>query len=440
MKPVFFLLLTMSLTGTLPFLAYLAVQAVLAQHFSASFRYVCLKLVLTLFLLPFPLLKHLAVLLLFPETGPRELNHYYYLTDTLIVTYDGLHFRLEEQSKIFLGIWIGILLFLLIWQIVRFLRFRQIIADSLKEDQKHQAMLLALKKEAGLRKTIRLYHCAAPVSPFTYGFFRPVILLTGNVPESSVELILRHELQHIKSEDFFIRALTLIAIFLHFFNPIIYVFLREFEEVQELHCDEKVTRTLSDFQKKAYGHLLVDMAAGLSERKKQPVLHFSKDNRSFLKKRILNITRPVPLCPAAMVILMTLMLTFSAIPVCAYSPATLDWREDPYTTRESLRDVDWQIYLENSDLSETLPEDEQYFQYANTYFLSEDGTVILDSLSPYTRAACQHTFKNGQIKKHSKKGRGCTVKTYQASYCSKCKYVKTSEFLSETTYATCPHK
>lgn len=440
MKPVLFLLLSMSLAGTLPFLAYLIASTVLTQYFNASFRYVCLKLVLALFLLPFPLLKHLTIRLLLPETGPRELNHYYTLTDTLVIAHDGLYFRLAEQSRIFLGIWIGFLVLLLIWQIARFVRFRRIMAASLKEDQEHLELFQTLQMESGLQKNIRLYRCSAPISPFTCGFFHPVILLPEMVPEESVEMILCHELQHIKSRDFLVRTAALSAVFLHCLNPLIYFFLRELEEVQELHCDEKVMKMLSESKKRAYGHLLVDMADLLSECRKRPVLHFSRDNRSFLRKRILKIARPAAFHPAAMGILLALMLAFSAIPVCAYAPETLDWRNDPYSTRESLRDVDWQIFLDDSDLSEEFPADEQYFQHADTYFVLEDGTVILDEPQSHARAACKHTFQSGQKKEHVKKGKGCTVTTYRIKRCTKCGYVKSSEFLSETTYAACPHK
>ena len=77
------------------------------------------------------------------------------------------------------------------------------------------------------------------------GAVHPAILLTALVDDDSVELTLRHELQHIRTHDFFYRGLAAVLILLHCFNPFAYILFRELAEVQEMNCDEHVLQTLS---------------------------------------------------------------------------------------------------------------------------------------------------------------------------------------------------
>ena len=63
MLQIIYLLFVMSLSGTAAFLLYLATTSLLDSYISAGMRYLCLKICMLFFLIPFPILKHLFVFL-----------------------------------------------------------------------------------------------------------------------------------------------------------------------------------------------------------------------------------------------------------------------------------------------------------------------------------------------------------------------------------------
>lgn len=68
MLQIIYLLFAMSLSGTAAFLLYLATTSLLDSYISAGMRYLCLKICMLFFLIPFPILKHLFVQLLLPSS------------------------------------------------------------------------------------------------------------------------------------------------------------------------------------------------------------------------------------------------------------------------------------------------------------------------------------------------------------------------------------
>ena len=97
-----------------------------------------------------------------------------------------------------------------------------------------------LSQEMQLQHKVTVYENSLASSPFTYGTFHPSIVLTSLSDKNNLPLIIRHELQHIKSHDFLFRQLAFLVLMLHCYNPFVYFFFREVIEVQELACDENV--------------------------------------------------------------------------------------------------------------------------------------------------------------------------------------------------------
>lgn len=69
---------------------------------------------------------------------------------------------------------------------------------------------------------------------FTIGIWRPIIFYPAKRSSKEVELILEHELQHVKNRDVFWRMLLVVVKILHFYNPFIWFFAEEFEIVREM--------------------------------------------------------------------------------------------------------------------------------------------------------------------------------------------------------------
>ncbi len=95
-------------------------------------------------------------------------------------------------------------------------------------------------------------------SPATYGIICPKIILSKNYSDKDLKYILMHEQAHIKRLDNLWRIIAIITACVHWFNPLSWLFLKSFLENLELACDEKVLKTCSDEDKKAYAMTLLN--------------------------------------------------------------------------------------------------------------------------------------------------------------------------------------
>ncbi len=96
--------------------------------------------------------------------------------------------------------------------------------------------------------------------PLTYGTFRPVILLPPSLlrgDPAHLEHILRHELSHIRHHDVAVKGLMLLAVALHWFNPLVWILFFAASRDMEMRCDEDVVAQLGKGGKLAYAQTLV---------------------------------------------------------------------------------------------------------------------------------------------------------------------------------------
>ena len=113
-----------------------------------------------------------------------------------------------------------------------------------------------------LRRTIRVRQSDRIASPLTYGLFRPVILLpkkTDWEDEAHLSYILLHEFIHIRRCDVAAKLLLLLALCLHWFNPLVWVLAALFNRDLELACDEQVLRASAGDTRSDYATLLIHM-------------------------------------------------------------------------------------------------------------------------------------------------------------------------------------
>ena len=98
--------------------------------------------------------------------------------------------------------------------------------------------------------------------PMLLGLFRPVIVLPDRDydPETLKDILL-HELTHFRRRDIVWKWLAVAARCIHWFNPLWLAFIREVDAVVELSCDERLLRDKDPSRGRAYGNMLLDMAA-----------------------------------------------------------------------------------------------------------------------------------------------------------------------------------
>ena len=171
----------------------------------------------------------------------------------------------------------------------RLSRLFQLAGDTHPEVQNQ---LDEVAGELGINRPISLFLARLNISPFSYGFGKPKIVLpvelTENLNEDEIDLILRHELHHIRRRDFLINVLQKLIRITFFYNPFVHWLDRLIELDRELLCDQAVLDS-SSCTKRQYAELLVQVAEFANQHPMlSPQVTFHS-KQSHLRKRLNNM-------------------------------------------------------------------------------------------------------------------------------------------------------
>lgn len=99
-------------------------------------------------------------------------------------------------------------------------------------------------------------------APLTFGVFRPTVLLPEDLPvgDAQFQLVLAHELAHIRRKDCLRKLLLTVCLCLYWWNPLVWMMVWLANRDMELACDEAVLRALGSDCRKDYALTLLDMA------------------------------------------------------------------------------------------------------------------------------------------------------------------------------------
>ena len=130
--------------------------------------------------------------------------------------------------------------------------------------------------------------CEAVTTPAVTGLLRPRLLLPHERYDvQELRYILRHELCHLKRHDMLFKLVLLAANAMHWFNPVVYLMLRQADEDIELACDSAATDDLDRAERAAYSRTL--LAAVQSNVRALPATTCFGSTVERLKRRITNV-------------------------------------------------------------------------------------------------------------------------------------------------------
>lgn len=130
--------------------------------------------------------------------------------------------------------------------------------------------------------------CEAISTPAVTGLLRPRLLLPHERYDvQELRYILRHELCHLKRRDMLLKLVLLAANAMHWFNPVVYLMLRQADEDIELACDSAATDGLELPERAAYSRTL--LAAVQSSVRALPATTCFGGTVECLKRRITNV-------------------------------------------------------------------------------------------------------------------------------------------------------
>ncbi len=145
------------------------------------------------------------------------------------------------------------------WRLVHLLRRA---AEPASSDLLHQACRQEAER-LGVRRLPQLQITAQAESPLLAGILRPTIILPNSAlhvfDAAELRVMLAHELGHLKRHDLLWNWLPMVAGWLFFFQPLVWVLMRRWSEAQEAACDELLIQN-QVARPAQYGRLLLKLA------------------------------------------------------------------------------------------------------------------------------------------------------------------------------------
>lgn len=415
------LLICMSIAGTVPLIICLLLLLLQRKKFSYRLGRNLVFLSLAGYLIPFQVIKYLMPTDVLRRTDAlANISYYVNFDDKGSISYHGISLWMSDWILMIGLCW---LLFISGFSIYEIIKYHRLTRKLKKITEKRTCFLSGIGD---------VEYRISPLigSPYTIGFLKPFIVAPESLENSRLsEMILRHEYSHLCCHDSAVKLLCLLAICLHFYNPLTLLTLLLYTSFSENIADQAATEGFTTEEKKAYAVALVNLSA---RNRQVPVVW--KNNllgaKHTMKRRVEFImmkNRKASKIGTAAAILASVFL--SGTTVFGYAPMQTTEAADSVQLNETVSFV---------DSASNNP-----FANSNIYFETDEHVNILVNDSDLEPRAiiCTHDFKSGYADVHnSKSNGGCEVKRYTAKICQKCNHLVIMDYVSTTTYAKCPHK
>ena len=161
---------------------------------------------------------------------------------------------------------------------------------------------------------------------FVFGFFSPKIYVPTSLSKEQLELILRHEREHLRRFDHLVKPFAFLALALHWFNPVIWVSYFLMTKDMEMACDEGVLKRSSEDIRQIYSTSLLQLSS-----KRTGILSPLAFGENDVKSRVRNILRFKK--PAIWLIVIAIALV-GGLSVSLAAQKPIDKQTDSFITGE----------------------------------------------------------------------------------------------------------
>lgn len=396
-----------------------------------------MKAALVLFLFPFPEFKYLlpdAVL----EWNPINAAGGGYLMEEN--TFTGINNQYSGWPAAIVG-WIYIIVSGIIIVCSVFIHMKSYFrvkgiyrqSSSLFDVRSYLECYEEIKKEIGLRRTVRFAFSGCCSSPLTIGIFSPVILVPRSAKNYSAEewdILIRHELNHIKSHDLLVKFIAQAARDIHWFNPAAHLLYAELCNMCEIYCDARAVKSYGKDMRDRYCRCMIDWAED-TEPKRVPIpLGFTGNmSAKIIKRRVLEMKHTKQRKKFITLLTGVIIGLVGTTSVLAYEPANqVDVLQDLN------QDRNYFVTEENGEASTT--------NDLNTgdVFVDNDGNIY-EITGNSERVLCFHNYVDVTIGEHISNSDGsCITLYYDADRCTRCGTIKNMVINGDSEiHNKCPH-
>ncbi len=191
----------------------------------------------------------------------------------------------RAASLMLLAFWLaiaGVRVFVLLLQLCR---IRKLKRCSCPPSTGLSELFQRLTSRLAVNRNVELKVSPAHRSSFLLGFLHPVILLPAEerLESGEAELVLRHELAHVRRRDDWANLVQHFILAVFFFHPAVWWISKKLSLEREIACDDHVLQ--QNGRPQAYALLLANLAARL-QRGLPLLAPGSSNNKTQLKQRI----------------------------------------------------------------------------------------------------------------------------------------------------------
>ncbi|RXI38167.1 hypothetical protein DP129_12540 [Clostridium tetani] len=213
--------------------------------------------------------------------------------------------------KIIIFIWIVGMVFLILKGVIKYYRACKILELS----NICNFNIEEIKDKLKLRKKVQVYTLKGIESPMVYKFLKPRIIIPNSMKnelyKEETNHILVHELIHIKRQDNILKLIWFIVVCIHWFNPVIWLSAKLFNEDMELSCDENVIKVWGNDIRHNYASSLIDIADKQIHPLEENFIGFGNTNIKLRVKNIMKYKRPKMYFTMFCIILISLIMAIT---------------------------------------------------------------------------------------------------------------------------------
>lgn len=137
--------------------------------------------------------------------------------------------------------------------------------------------------------SVSVIKSAYVTTPMLIGIWKPIIVLPDvKIGKRELEIILIHELIHLRRRDLLVKLIILITNGIHWFNPIAYALNKNMDILCESSCDEVLVCKMDKAGRKFYGETILSMLE-YGVMQKDGIYTGLCSSKKNMKRRLLNM-------------------------------------------------------------------------------------------------------------------------------------------------------
>lgn len=259
-------LINCSITMSLLAVFYIALTPLLERRYSGKGRYYAWLIIVVGLIIPFrPRFHHAIITVNIPERTVMPIFQTEYeiplpaFTPGKILPSAAPDLSLWSAAA---WVWFSGMMVFLCFHMIKYYRFRKMTARWREQVECEHIfkMFQRLKSEMKVKRA-GLYVCPCIGSPMLTGLLKSDLLLPHlEFAQDEMELILKHELVHLKRKDLWFQCLVLAATAIHWFNPMVYLIGEAIATQCEMSCDSEVIQGTDENTRRRYSETIIGVA------------------------------------------------------------------------------------------------------------------------------------------------------------------------------------